>query len=73
MRSAIAKADGVPPYIVFHDAALREIARVVPTELEDLSEVKGIGERKSERFGQTVIQTINEYLAAKNADEVEGT
>ena len=45
MRSSIAKADGVPPYIVFHDAALREIARAVPTQLEDASEIKGIGEK----------------------------
>ena len=68
MRSGIAKSDGVPPYIVFHDAALREIARAVPTELEELSEIKGIGEKKSERYGYTVMQTIEDYLKAKEEE-----
>ena len=71
MRSSIAKSDGVPPYIVFHDAALREIARAIPTQLEDLSEIKGIGEKKSERYGYTVIQTIEDYLQAKEKEAVE--
>ena len=71
MRSSIAKSDGVPPYIVFHDVALREIARAIPTQLEDLSEIKGIGEKKSERYGYTVIQTIEDYLQAKEKEAVE--
>ncbi|TVR44209.1 MAG: ATP-dependent DNA helicase RecQ [Planctomycetota bacterium] len=62
MRSAIAKADGVPPYVVFHDAALRELARAQPTTLEDLPTVKGIGERKAERYGPVVVDVIKRHL-----------
>lgn len=63
MRMRIAKADGVPPYVIFHDATLRELARAAPTELWELEGVKGVGQRKSERYGAAVIETVQEYQA----------
>ncbi|TVR12409.1 MAG: DNA helicase RecQ [Planctomycetota bacterium] len=61
MRMRIAKADGVPPYVIFHDTTLRELARVAPTQLWELEGVKGVGQRKSERYGAAVIATVQEY------------
>ena len=57
-RSAEAKAQGVPPYVIFHDATLREIAAVQPGSLDDLASVKGVGASKLTRYGAGVLQVI---------------
>ncbi len=50
-RSETAKSDGVPAYVIFHDATLAEIARNDPDSIEDLRQIPGIGARKLDRFG----------------------
>ncbi|MBM4466909.1 MAG: hypothetical protein FJ014_15385, partial [Chloroflexi bacterium] len=57
-----ARAQGVPPYVVFHDSHLRAIATHRPVTLEALSEVKGIGPRKLEKYGTVVIKLVRKYL-----------
>ncbi len=51
LRMELAKAAGVPPYVVFHDATLREMALLRPTTLAHLAQLPGIGEKKLERYG----------------------
>jgi ATP-dependent DNA helicase RecQ len=58
MRLQLARARGVPPYVIFHDSTLRELARVKPTSKGELSMVYGMGERKIEAFGDVVLQTV---------------
>jgi ATP-dependent DNA helicase RecQ len=57
-RSATAKEQGVPPYVVFHDKTLREIAMVLPSSLEELSTVTGVGESKLAKYGQQILDTL---------------
>jgi len=57
-----ARAQGVPPYVIFHDSHLRAIATHRPVTLEALSEVKGIGPRKLEKYGTVVIKLVRKYL-----------
>jgi len=52
---------GVPPYIVFGDAALREMARGRPTTSESFRRVKGVGERKCEVYAESFTTAIREY------------
>ena len=59
MRLQIARARGVPPYVIFHDSTLRELARVKPVSLAQLAMVKGMGARKIESLGPTVLQTLH--------------
>jgi ATP-dependent DNA helicase RecQ len=59
LRLQIARERGVPPYVVFHDATLRELARVRPTSLGVLQTIYGIGARKADDLGPRVLQTIN--------------
>ena len=47
----LAKAAGVPPYVVFHDSTLREMALLKPTTLAHLAQLPGIGEKKLESYG----------------------
>ena len=57
-RAATAKEQGVPAYVVFHDATLREIATVMPTSLAALGTISGIGEGKLAKYGQDVLAAL---------------
>jgi ATP-dependent DNA helicase RecQ len=57
-RSTEAKGQGVPPYVIFHDSTLREIATVRPGSLDELGEVKGVGASKLERYGAGVLEVL---------------
>jgi ATP-dependent DNA helicase RecQ len=65
-RKGIAKEHGVPAYTVFHDSTLLEIARVLPSSLDDLRNISGIGATKLERYGQPLIEIVRE--AARSPD-----
>ena len=52
MRLEIARSRGVPPYVIFHDATLREMARLRPTSIDALLTVKGVGARKADDLGE---------------------
>lgn len=57
-RAETAKADGVPAYVIFHDATLAEIARNAPETIDDLRHIPGMGVRKLERFGDEIIDVV---------------
>jgi len=57
-RSETAREDGVPAYVIFHDATLAELARSAPATVDELRGIPGIGARKLERFGEALIETI---------------
>ena len=59
-RAATAKEQGVPAYVVFHDATLRELAQRRPTTPAELGAVSGIGVAKVERYGAGVLAVIVE-------------
>ena len=58
LRLDIARSRGVPPYVIFHDATLREMARIRPTSIASLMTVKGVGARKAEDLGETFLDVI---------------
>jgi len=57
-RGASAKEQGVPAYVIFHDATLREIATLSPKSLEELGTVSGVGENKLAKYGQQILDTL---------------
>lgn len=59
-RAATAKEQGVPAYVIFHDATLRQIATGSPSSLVDLSRVNGVGENKLAKFGQQILAVLAE-------------
>jgi ATP-dependent DNA helicase RecQ len=59
-RAETARSDGVPAYVIFHDATLAELARSAPATLDELRGVPGIGARKLERFGAALIDAISQ-------------
>ena len=54
----LARAQNVPPYVVFHDATLAEMVRRRPQSLDELGALSGIGERKLAAFGEQFLQVI---------------
>src|SRR5665648_981579 len=57
-RAATAKEQGVPAYVVFHDATLRELVLRLPTTLAELATVSGIGAAKVDRYGARVLEAL---------------
>jgi ATP-dependent DNA helicase RecQ len=57
-RAATAKQEGVPAYVVFHDATLRQIAVEQPGTLAAVGAISGIGENKLRKYGQQVLDTL---------------
>jgi ATP-dependent DNA helicase RecQ len=57
-RAATAKEEGVPAYVVFHDATLRQIAVEQPATLAAVGAISGIGENKLRKYGQQVLDTL---------------
>jgi ATP-dependent DNA helicase RecQ len=61
LRLRIARDRGVPPYVVFHDTTLRELARHKPRTVEALAHIYGVGARKVEDLGETILAAIREH------------
>ena len=61
-RSAEARQQELPPYVIFHDSTLIEVARRRPTSLEALANIPGIGTSKLDRYGGAVIGVVAQKL-----------
>ncbi len=57
-RAEQAREQGVPAYVIFHDATLREIATVWPTSVRELGGVSGVGEKKLATYGEGVLEVL---------------
>jgi len=60
-RRALAEDVGVPPYVVFHDATLREMALTKPTNIHALGRISGVGARKLEAYGEDFLSVIAQF------------
>jgi ATP-dependent DNA helicase RecQ len=57
-RGATAKEQGVPAYVVFHDATLRAIAVAAPSSLAELAGINGVGESKLGKYGESILELL---------------
>ena len=60
-RRSLATAAGVPPYVVFHDSTLREIAAARPHSLDELSKLSGVGASKLDRYGEAMLEAVRTH------------
>ena len=58
LRLELARARGVPPYVIFHDTTLRELAARRPATIAQLLDIPGIGERKAEVYGPAILELL---------------
>ena len=62
LRKKVAKQKGLPPYVIFQDPSLEEMAIIYPTTKEELSQINGVGRGKVTKFGQPFIEAIKNYV-----------
>ncbi|ASI89373.1 MULTISPECIES: ATP-dependent DNA helicase RecQ [Vibrio] len=62
LRKSIADEDGLPPYVVFSDATLIDMAEILPTSYGEMLAVNGVGERKLEKYADPFLDLIQEHL-----------
>ena len=60
-RRDLAAQSGVPPYVIFHDSTLREIAAARPATLNDLGRLAGVGARKLDAYGDAFLAVVRQY------------
>ena len=60
-RRELAEAAGVPPYVVFHDATLREMTATKPDSLTVLSQITGVGSRKLDAYGDAFLAVLRVF------------
>jgi ATP-dependent DNA helicase RecQ len=63
LRKQLADEHGLPPYVIFHDATLREMAQQRPATLNDFSRMRGVGEAKLTRYGEKFIEVIRRHAS----------
>ena len=69
-RMQLAREQGVPPYVIFHDATLVEMMEYHPRDLAQLSRISGVGERKLAAYGQAFLEVLDEFSSATEAKPV---
>lgn len=60
-RRELAAEAGVPPYVIFHDATLRELAERCPQDLSNFALISGVGQRKLEAYGEAFLDVIRSH------------
>ena len=68
LRRQIAKDQNVPPYVIFSDATLIELAAYLPQRFGDLHHISGFGDVKMERYGAAFLQEVRQYAEENNLD-----
>jgi len=66
MRNRLAIQKQVPPYIIFSDATLRDLARQRPSNLAGLARIHGLGAQKQKEFGAVILHTVKEWCQSHN-------
>jgi ATP-dependent DNA helicase RecQ len=62
LRKSIAKQKGFPPFVLFQDPSLEDMATRYPITIEELTAISGVGQGKAEKFGQEFIEVIANYV-----------
>jgi len=68
LRKKIAQNKGVPPFVIFGDVSLYEMARYMPQSDDDFIKVSGVGSQKLERYGDIFMKSIKEYQNENETD-----
>ena len=69
VRRDLASEQGVPPFVVFSDRSLHEMARQKPQTPAAFLAISGVGQVKLKQYGQLMIDTIESYLAGKDGED----
>jgi ATP-dependent DNA helicase RecQ len=71
LRRKVAKEQGVPPYVIFQDPSLEEMATAYPITVDELSHISGVSKGKAVRYGSQFLKLIEEYVDENDIDRPE--
>jgi ATP-dependent DNA helicase RecQ len=63
LRKRLADENGLPPYVIFHDSTLREMAEHMPLDLDQFAALPGVGQAKLARYGEQFIAAVRGHRA----------
>lgn len=69
LRRELADAQGLPPYVIFHDATLLQMAKQRPAGLSDMQHISGVGEKKLAQYGKAFLSVIGAHPLPRNFDK----
>ncbi|HET9897944.1 MAG TPA: DNA helicase RecQ [Streptosporangiaceae bacterium] len=69
-RAGVAREQGMPAYVIFHDATLRQIAAASPATQDELSRISGVGEAKLARYGPQILGLLAERAHGPDGDNI---
>ena len=61
LRKSLATIEKVPPYLIFHDKTLREMADKMPVIMQDMANISGVGQAKLEKYGPAFLEAISNF------------
>ncbi len=70
IRKQIAKEKGLPPYVVFQDESIKEMAITFPVTIEELTHIQGVGLGKAQKFGEVFLSCIQEFVKLNNINSI---
>jgi ATP-dependent DNA helicase RecQ len=65
LRKRLADENGLPPYVIFHDSTLRQMAESVPLDLDQFAALAGVGQAKLARYGEQFVAAVREHHAGR--------
>lgn len=68
VRTEFAQAENVPPYVIFSDATLVEMATFLPCDLDEMRKISGVGELKLEKYGADFVEVVKDYCETNNLE-----
>jgi ATP-dependent DNA helicase RecQ len=71
LRKKVARKQQVPPYVVFQDASLEQMATVYPVTLEELQNIQGVGAGKAKRYGKEFVELIKRHCEENEIERPE--
>jgi len=71
LRKDVSKKKNVPPYVIFQEPSLEDMALKYPITIEELASVYGVGEGKAKKFGKTFVELIAKYVKENGIDRPE--
>jgi ATP-dependent DNA helicase RecQ len=66
LRRDLSQSENVKPYIIFSDSTLIQIANLRPQSKEELKEIRGVGEKKIDRYGERVLRVVHNHILMKS-------
>ncbi|MEO1437876.1 MAG: ATP-dependent DNA helicase RecQ, partial [Bacteroidota bacterium] len=68
LRKKVSKAKNVPPFVIFQDPSLEDMATQYPVSMEDMANITGVSIGKAQRYGRTFVDLIKKYVDENNID-----